>query len=90
MKDSESADTARNPAWISSTTKMSGDAFQDCHYPVIAAVLFCEHVIVLLAAVAAFISAYKASQLKPAIKTSHKKNGRRRVRPDLALREVSL
>ena len=86
MKNSESADTARNPAWIPYTTRMSGD----CHYPAIAAVLFCEHVIVLLAAVAAFISAYKASQLKPAIKTSHKKNGRRRVRPDLALPEVSL
>ena len=86
MKDSESADTAKDPAWISNTTKMSGDAFQDCHYPVIAAILFCEHVIVLLAAVTAFISAYKTSQLKPAIK----RNGRRRVRPDLALPEVSL
>ena len=87
MRNSESADTARNPAWISNTTKMSGDAFLDCHYPVIAVIFFCEHMIVLLAAVAAFISAYKASQLKPAIKT---KNGRRRVRPDLALPEVSL
>ena len=79
-------DSAKDPAWISSTTKMPGDAFQDCHYPVIATIFFCEHVIVLLAAITAFVSAYKASQLKPAIK----KNGRRRVRPDLALPEVSL
>ena len=56
----------------------------------IAVVLFCEHVIVLLAAVVAFVSAYKPSQLKPAIKTKHRKNGRMGVGSDLALSERSL
>ena len=81
MKNSGSTDTTRDSAWIP-YTKMSGD----CHYIAIAVVLFCEHVIVLLAAVVAFVSAYKTSQLKPAIK----KNGRRRARSDLALSEGSL
>ena len=82
MKNSGSTDTARDPAWTPYTTRMSGD----CHYITIAVVLFCEHVIVLMAAVVAFVSAYKTSQLKPAIK----KNGRRRARSDLALSEGSL
>ena len=86
MKNSGSTDTARNPAWIPYTIRMSGD----CHYLAIAVVLFCEHLIVLLAAVVAFVSAYKTSQLKPAIKTKHRKNGRMRVRSDLALSEGSL
>ena len=86
MEDSETKDSVKDPAWISSITKMSGDPFLECHYPVIATLLFCEHVVVLLAAVIAFVSAYKTSQLKPAIK----KTGRRRVRPALALPEASL
>ena len=86
MEDSETEDSVKDSAWIPSTIKMPGDPFLDCHYPVIATILFCEHVIVLLAAIIAFVSAYKTSQLKPAIK----KNGRRRVRPDLALPEASL
>ena len=79
-------DSSKDQTWISSTSRMPGDAFLDCHYPVIATIFFCEHVIVLLAAITAFVSAYKASQLKPAIK----KNGRRGRRPDLALPEISL
>ena len=86
MKYSETKDSVKDPAWTSSITKMSGDPFLECHYPVIATLLFCEHVVVLLAAVIAFVSAYKTSQLKPAIK----KTGRRRVRPALALPEASL
>ena len=65
---------------------MSGDAFLECHYTIIAVLFFVEHVIVLLAAITAFVSAYKASRLKPAIK----KNGRKGRKPELTLPEISL
>ena len=85
-KDSETMDSNRDPAWTSNTLSMPGDAFLECHYPVIATLLFIEHVVVLLAAVVAFTSAYKASKLRPAIKRTR----RRSVRPPLALPEASL
>ena len=86
LKYSETKDSVKDPAWTSSITKMSGDPFLEFHYPVIVTLLFCEHVVVLLVAVIAFVSAYKTSKLRPAIK----KTRRRSVRPPLALPEASL
>ena len=86
LKNSETKDSVKDPVWISNIPNMSGDPFLECHYPMIETLLFCEHVVVLLAAVVAFVSAYKTSKLRPAIK----KTRRRSVRPPLALPEASL
>ena len=51
----------RNLAHTSIRSRMSVDYIGDCHYTVIAVVLFVEHAVVLLAAIAAFTAAYKAS-----------------------------
>ena len=63
---------------------MPRDYMGDCHYTMIAVVLFVEHAVVLLAVIAAFTAAYKASRLRPAIRRTR----RRSVRPPLALPEA--
>ena len=50
------------------------DYFIDCHYPAIATLLLVEHALVFMAAIGAFVSAYKTSRLRPSIRRSRRRN----------------
>ena len=65
--------------------RMTVDYFKDCHYTAIAVLLFMEHVLVFLAAVAVFISAYRAARLRPSVRRNRKRNS---TIPPLALPEM--
>ena len=70
---------------LAKVLSMSVDYFGDCHYGIISVVLFLEHALVLMAAIAAFVSAYRASRLRPAIRRSRRRDS---VRPPLAVPEA--